>query len=123
MSKHKNPAGADDDQTASMYKQQSSSKRGLLGIFSPSKRTNLVTDPAVISEKETTEEEVTNTQAVPDPDPTSHPKEEEVGEGTSAQPEDGKDAVEGTNKDVAYETDNSVVESSHDCWGLSCVVM
>ncbi|KAG7363349.1 hypothetical protein IV203_026709 [Nitzschia inconspicua] len=114
MGKHKNPAGADDDQTASMYK-QSPSKRGFLGIFSPSKRTNLVTDPEVIQEKESTEASPT---AAPQEDPVSPVKEEEE---TPASPE--KEIVEAPSKDIAYETDNSVVEGSQDCWGLSCSIM
>jgi hypothetical protein len=122
MNKHKNPAGADDDQTASMY-MRSSSKRGIFGIFSPSKRTNLVTEPAVIPDNKETKEVETTTKAVPDEDPASLPKEENE-ETTSPLPDNEKDAVEETNnKDMAYETDNSVVESSHDCWGLSCAVM
>jgi hypothetical protein len=112
MSKHKNPAGADDDQTASMYK-QTSSKRGFLGIFSPSKRNILVaTDPEVIPEQEPAEQEI----PVPEEKPASPVKEE-----TPPSPE--KEVAEATSKDIAYETDNSVVDGSQDCWGLSCSVM
>lgn len=116
MSKHKNPAGADDDQTTSMYK-PSSSKRGFLGIFSPSKRGNMVTDPDVIPEKEPATDAAPAT--VPEEDPASPVKRED--EETPVSPE--KEAVESTSKDIAYETDNSVVDGSQECWGLGCSVM
>jgi len=121
MNKHKNPAGADDDQTASMYKKQTSVKgRGLLGFFSPSKRKNLVSDPVIA------EEQLPESEAAP---PT--PKAEDAGKDPASP--DGKEAdnepdseqvtAEVPSKDIAYETDNDVVDSHHDCWGLSCSVM
>jgi hypothetical protein len=110
MNKHKNPAGADDDQTASMYKQRSG--RGFFGFLSPTKRTNLLADPPTAQEAvDAAEPESSVNEAAP---PT--PIKEEEGEPEQV-------IAEVASKDIAYETDNDVVESSNDCWGLQCSVM
>ena len=117
MGKHQNPAGADDDQTASMYK-KGGSKRGLFGIFSPSKK-NIVTDPEPIPEKDETPA-TPQAEAPPTPDPKSPEASQDP-----ASPENEQAVSEVASKDIAYEQDNSVVDSPQDCWGLgsNCSVM
>ena len=117
LSAEKNPAGADDDQTASMYK-KSTSKRGFLGLFSPSKK-NIVTDPEPIPEKD--EAPTPKAEAPPTPDPKSN----EAGPASPGSPENEQAVTEVASKDIAYEQDNSVVDSPQDCWGLgsNCSVM
>jgi hypothetical protein len=124
MDKHKNPAGADDDQTASMYK-KGSSKRGLFGIFSPSKRSNLVTDPEPI-EEETPNPATPKAEAPPTPnDPESPEGAQDSASSPPASSENEQVVQEVASKDIAYEQDNSVVDSPQDCWGLgnNCSVM
>jgi hypothetical protein len=101
-----------------MYK-KSNSGRGLFGFLSPSKRTNLVTDPVPVPpptlDEETTEQaaegEMSSTKEAAPPTPV---KEEEEPEEVIA---------EVASKDIAYDTDNDIVDSSNDCWGLQCTVM
>ena len=123
MDNHKNPAGADDDQTASMYK-KGGSKRGLFGIFSPSKK-NIVTEPEPIQETTETPSSTTpKSDAPPTPDPKS-PDAASQDPSLPGSPENEQVVAEVPSKDIAYEQDNSVVDSPQDCWGLgsNCSVM
>jgi hypothetical protein len=114
QSKHKNPAGADDDETAAVYKSRGST-RNLFRLFSPNKGKNVTVpeEPAVIPVEP--QQEAAPIIAMTPPstvkeveDVASEPEVAAPEKVEPAEPDDEGDLTEVPSKDIAYETDDNV---------------
>lgn len=126
QSQHKNPAGADDDETVATAQKVVSSPRNLFRLFSPKSKSSALTEEVAAGVAGANQESApTSPKAPPSPAQVADEVEPEVSpeKATPDEEPDETTLAEVPSRDMAYDTDDNIVNSKELCHCEACSIM